>query len=491
MSKTDKTDKNIKSENSELFLSEESSKDSLNLNPSNLSTNKLAKSKLNYLQTILIGFGFLASSLAWSIYNSQVPLILENRFFLSGTAIGSIMTIDNFFGVIFQPIIGSWSDNTRTSIGRRMPWIAFGLPVCAILYAFIPLQNTLWLFMLIIILFNLIMSLWRSPVIALMPDVTIKKHRSQANGIINMMGGIGAILAFFFGGLLAKLSEDKFYPFLFASIVMLISLAILLIFIREPDSISYKEENNLEIKNSLANKWAIDAREALNFEDNHSRVPNSKLNSKAMPKASTDKSKNKALVPFLDLSKFEKFNLMLILLAILFWFMGFNAIETFFTLFATKNFNISDGDATMMLTGFSLAFLVFAIPAGLLGRKIGQRKTIIIGLIGIIVLFIPILFNPEIVLVRILLVGGGIFWAFININSLPLVLESSKTETVGSFTGYYYLFSFTAAILSPILFGFIKDIVGNYGPLFIYSIVFFALALLAIFLMKPNNKQNL
>jgi len=176
-------------------------------------TTKKKKKKLNYSKIILIGFGFLASSLAWAIYNSQVPLILENRFLMGGTLIGTIMTIDNFFGVIFQPLIGAWSDNTRTRLGRRMPWILFGLPICAILVSIIPLQQTLFTFMATIVGFNLIMALWRSPVISLMPDVTPAPLRSEANGIINMMGGIGSIIAFFVGGLLSDIREDKFFAF--------------------------------------------------------------------------------------------------------------------------------------------------------------------------------------------------------------------------------------------------------------------------------------
>ena len=153
-------------------------------------------------QIFLIGFGFLASSLAWSIYNSQVPLILEQRFQLSGVLIGTIMTIDNFFGVIFQPLVGAASDKTRTRVGRRLPWIIFGIPICALFFSLAPLQQSLRAFMGAIIVFNLVMSLWRSPVISLMPDVTARPLRSKANGVINMMGGIGSILAFFVGGIL-------------------------------------------------------------------------------------------------------------------------------------------------------------------------------------------------------------------------------------------------------------------------------------------------
>lgn len=167
--------------------------------------------KLNYFLIFFIGFGYLASTLAWTIYNAHVPLILNQRFLLSNTMIGAIMTIDNFFGVIFQPLVGARSDQTRTRIGRRMPWIIVGLPLCASFFSLIPLQGYLWSFMIIIIAFNLMMSLWRSPIVALMPDMTPSPLRSEANSLINIMGGIGSLIAFYLGGHLSDLREDKFY----------------------------------------------------------------------------------------------------------------------------------------------------------------------------------------------------------------------------------------------------------------------------------------
>ena len=172
------------------------------------------KLRYNYWQIIFIGFGFLASSLAWAVYNAQVPLILDERFSLSRTLIGTIMTIDNFFGVILQPLIGTWSDNTHSRFGRRLPWIALGLPICALLFTLVPLQTVLWQFMLVIVSFNFIMALWRSPVVSIMPDVVPSPLRSEANGIINLMGGVGSIIAFYYGGVLSDLTEDKFYAFL-------------------------------------------------------------------------------------------------------------------------------------------------------------------------------------------------------------------------------------------------------------------------------------
>ncbi|NLW53598.1 MAG: SLC45 family MFS transporter, partial [Clostridiaceae bacterium] len=294
--------------------------------------------KLNYKQIFLIGFGFLASSLAWSIYNSQVPLILEQRFQLSGVLIGTIMTIDNFFGVIFQPLVGAASDKTRTRIGRRMPWIIVGIPVCALFFSLAPLQQTLWAFMGAIIIFNLVMSLWRSPVISLMPDVTARPLRSKANGVINMMGGIGSILAFLVGGILSDIRDDKFFAFFFASVLMMIALFILLKFVREPDSLSFREEHNISIKNTISNRWAYQAREAL-ADDPHA---------KDEEEAQAAEGKKRSFAAFLTLPGAEKRSLLFLLLAVFSWFMGFNAIEAFFTLFATNTYGISGGSATMM-----------------------------------------------------------------------------------------------------------------------------------------------
>lgn len=438
------------------------------------------KLRLNYPQTFLIGFGFLASSLAWSVYNAQVPLILSERFLLSNTLIGTIMTIDNFFGVIFQPLIGAWSDNTRTRIGRRMPWIALGLPICAVLFSIVPLQQVLWAFMTIIIAFNLIMALWRSPVISLMPDVTPSPLRSQANGIINMMGGIGSIIAFYFGGILSDIRDDKFYAFFMATVVMLIALFILLKFVREPDAIRFKEQHNLPIKDNISNRWAQEARANIALTQKRS----------GMEEELEDGKKQQSFTAFLELARDQKRSLIAILIAIFSWFMGYNAIETFFTLYATNTYGITGGQASMMLAGFSLAFLVFAVPAGMIGQRLGRKRTIRIGLIAIIGMFLPILWEPSQWLLQVLLIAGGLGWACININSLPMVLEFSSERNVGAFTGYYYLFSFTAAIVSPILYGYIQDTFKTNELLFAFSLICFGIALVSMLFVKHGDAED-
>lgn len=439
------------------------------------------KLRLNYWQIIFIGFGFLASSLAWAVYNAQVPLILDERFSLSRTLIGTIMTIDNFFGVILQPLIGTWSDNTHSRFGRRLPWIALGLPICALLFTLVPLQTVLWQFMLVIVSFNFIMALWRSPVVSIMPDVVPSPLRSEANGIINLMGGVGSIIAFYYGGVLSDLTEDKFYAFFMASIIMMLALILLFLFVRDPDSLLYKETHGILIRNSLANRWARLSQQQ--FTEEYSALVDENSNTESTVKQRT------SLTAFLDLPSQQQKSLAALLIAIFAWFMGNNAIETFFTLFATNTYGISGGQATMMLAGFSLAFLLFAVPAGRIGHKFGRKRTILIGLIGFIIIFVLIIAKPSQMLLQFLLIIAGFFWAFININSLPMVLEFATLSSIGTFTGYYYMFSFSASIVSPIFYGFLQDIFQTNALLFVFALVCFIVAFSSFLFVKHGEEH--
>ncbi|NLZ72164.1 MAG: SLC45 family MFS transporter, partial [Clostridiaceae bacterium] len=254
--------------------------------------NKTKEKKLNYGKTFLIGTGFFASSLLWSLYNSFIPLILKD-FITSTTLIGFIMTIDNIFGVIFQPVFGAMSDRTHTKIGKRMPYIIIAAPLCAGLFFFIPRMSSVITLMALVIVFNFGMSVWRAPIVALMPDLTPKQHWSKANGVINLMGGVSSIIAFLIGGKIAN-SFGRSATFGMGSIVMLIAVIILFIFVKEPvnqaSTISQKESKKKEKILDLSNF------KKLPTEDRH--------------------------------------NLTYLLLAIFFWFCGYNAVETFFTSFA-------------------------------------------------------------------------------------------------------------------------------------------------------------
>jgi len=400
--------------------------------------NKMNSGKLDVKKTLLLSFGFFASSIAWSVYNSFVPQILAG-FIQSTTLIGFIMTIDNIFGVIFQPLFGTLSDKTRTRFGRRLPYIIVGLPICAVAFTLIPHMSSIWSLMAVIIVFTFVMSAWRTPVVALMPDITPGPLRSQANGIVNLLGGVGTLIAFLVGGILFRVGGFPL-PFLMSAIMMLLALAVLALFVREP-------------------KQAYE------------------------PEAKDKKAEIKKL------SKDEKKSLLLILLGVFFWFTGYNAVETFFTLYATNTLGMDPGGASMTLSIFSLTFLVFAVPAGYMAVKTGRRKAILIGLAGLTVLFIPLIFLANAWVARACLFLGGFFWAMVNINSLPMVVQLSGEEKVGAFVGYYYFFSFSSQIVSPILFGFIRDMVGHYKVLFLYACIAYVVAAFCLLFVRHGEDK--
>jgi len=260
--------------------------------------------------------------------------------------------------------------------------------------------------------------------------------RSQANGIVNLMGGLGSLIAFFAGGLLFKAGGFPL-PFLMSAVMMIVALAVLALFVREPKH-AYEPEEKSE---------------------------------------KTD----------IKLTKEERKSLLLILFGVFFWFTGYNAVETFFTLYATNTLGVDAGDAAMTLSIFSLTFLAFAVPAGFIAAKTGRRSAILIGLSGLVVLFLPMIFLTNIWLTRACLFLGGFFWAMVNINSLPMVVRLSGAEKVGAYVGYYYFFSFSSQIVSPILFGFIRDLVGHYKVLFLYACIAFLLAGLSLFFVRHGE----
>lgn len=399
--------------------------------------------KLDYKKTALIGFGFFAVSIAWSMYNANVPLMLE-KFVSSTTLIGLIMSIDNVFAVLLQPLFGALSDKTHTKWGRRIPYILIGIPLSVVFFVLIPFCNAVWSIMAAVILFNFTMSIWRTPVIALMPDTTPPRLRSRANGVINLMGGIGSILAFILGGLLFELGGMPL-PFLFSGLIMMAAWFILLLCVKEPPLLP-------------------EAYEAFKKDHSAEDVAASKEDEKGVT-----------------------LSLILILFAIFFWFTSINSIETYFTLYASNVLNVKAGDAMVTLAFFAVAFVVSAVPAGIIGTKFGRKKTIMIGLIGLVLLLSIAYFLRDIWIIRFCLVLAGLFWGLVNINSLPMVVEIAKSSKIGKYTGYYYFFSQAASIASPLLFGLIHDLTKNYSNLFIYSPIGIFLAILCMIFVRHGE----
>ena len=375
------------------------------------------ETKLNYKKTILTGFGFLATSIAWAIYDPYITKILNKLLTSNATVtawsdylveklpilaklaeaqgeevalagggftlvplfIGIIMTFDNIFGVIFQPAFGKLSDNCHSKLGKRRPFIVGCAPVSALLFFLIPFiangTNSLPLTMLCIILFVFSMSLWRAPVVALMPDLTPPALRSEGNAVINLMGGLGGAIGMVAGTLAIVLcslftgatkaqinaNESISFPYVFAigSIIMIIGMLVLLFFVKEQDtSIKLKGEANAYADAAARKKAEKEAKKA----------------EKAAKKAMT-------------LSKSERKSLAFMLVCLFFLFCGTNAITTFFSLFAQEILHKVTADATKLMLIFLVFSALAAIPAGKVGKKIGRKKTIMAGLAVFLVAF--------------------------------------------------------------------------------------------------------
>lgn len=388
--------------------------------------------------------------------------------------IGIIMTFDNIFGVIFQPTFGKLSDRCHSKLGKRRPFIVFGAPISALLFACIPfvaLTESLPLTMLFIILFVFVMSLWRAPVVALMPDLTPPEIRSQGNAVINLMGGLGGLIGMVAGTIVtvimsAVLGKGNYeeidtypYVFLIGSVVMIIGMLVLLFKVKEPDSrLAAVSEQNQAIDAAAKAKAEKEAKKA-------------------------EKAARKAQ----KLSKSERTSLIFMLCGLFFLFCGTNAITTFFALFAAEILGKTTAEATIMMAIFAVCSAAAALPAGALGKKIGRKKTILIGLGVFMAVFLLYVATRSMALIWVALVLGGAANMFITVNTLPLVLEIGGLDKVGTFTGYYYTATFSAQIASPIVYGIVRMISGTYMSLFVYSPIMFILSMLCIFVVRHGE----
>ena len=388
--------------------------------------------------------------------------------------IGIIMTFDNIFGVIFQPTFGKLSDRCHSKLGKRRPFIVFGAPISALLFACIPfvaLTESLPLTMLFIILFVFVMSLWRAPVVALMPDLTPPELRSQGNAVINLMGGLGGLIGMVAGTIVtvimsAVLGKGNYeeidtypYVFLIGSVVMIIGMLVLLFKVKEPDSrLAAVSEQNQAIDAAAKAKAEKEAKKA-------------------------EKAARKAQ----KLSKSERTSLIFMLCGLFFLFCGTNAITTFFALFAAEILGKTTAEATIMMAIFAVCSAAAALPAGALGKKIGRKKTILLGLGVFMAVFLLYVATRSMALIWVALVLGGAANMFITVNTLPLVLEIGGLDKVGTFTGYYYTATFSAQIASPIVYGIVRMISGTYMSLFVYSPIMFILSMLCIFVVRHGE----
>ena len=387
--------------------------------------------KLDIKKTFLLGLGFFSVSLVWPLYNVYVPIFLRD-FLDSQFLINVVMTLDNILAVSMIPFIASMSDRTHTRFGRRMPYLMVGIPLSAIAFVILPHYTSFLTFMMIITVLNFSMAIFRAPTVALMPDITPAPLRSKANGIINFMGGLASVFVLVGGSFLYKANPN--YPFIFTAIMMFFALFMLMKFIKEPNVGEKAAEERVSIRKSIHEIW-------------------------------TDSDKST----------------LFILLAIFFWFVGYQGVEATFSNYCVQFLGLEVSDASLILGFFALSFLVFSIPAGFIGSKLGKRKTILIGLVGDAVVFLLLsLVGTVLPFSQLLMMGmmliGGFFWALININSYPMVVERTTEAKIGTFTGLYYFASSLAAISGPLILGGIIDLTS-----FVATFLFTALAYLIAF----------
>lgn len=392
---------------------------------------------MNWRYTFIVGFGFFGISIIWPIFNAFIPPFLEDLG-LSATVIGFILTWDNIINMFVQPWVGERSDHTRSRFGRRKPWLMVGAPLAAVFFLLVPFVRQNFLLIALAILgTNIGMALFRSPTIAFLGDLFPAEQRSKANGVINLMGGVGSALALLGGGALYKMGAPL--PFIVGSLVLLIAIGIVLLAVREPAQIAHGEKGNGLMAN-LREVWQSRANGGV-----------------------------------------------LILLAIFCWFVGWNAMEAFFTLYARNILGIPEGTAAQMLTAFAATFILFAIPSGLIATKFGRRRTILVGLVGMVLgLLLGFGVRSGGVLLG-LLAGMGVCWSLVNINSLPMVYDIGGDARIGAYTGLYYFASSAAAIAGPILAGRLIDFT-DHASVWLFGAVFMVLALIVMAVLRVPQR---
>lgn len=422
--------------------------------------------KLDSKRTIFVGFAFMAICAFWQVYDGIVPLILKNTFGVNDAVSGVIMALDNILALVLLPLFGSLSDRTSTRIGRRMPYIIGGTAAACVFTLILPAANqirSLALFVAALGLVLISMSTWRSPAVALMPDVTPKPLRSKGNAIINLMGTVGGILALVAIGVLVPKGDDPSYwpVFIFTSVFM---LACLLVLLRTTDEPRLAEKMREESK-----ALGVDGGETA--DTGHGEMPPAVKKSFAF-----------------------------ILASIFLWFMGYNAVTTAFSKYANVYWGLEGGAYAYTLIVAQAAAVVSYIPVGIIATKIGRRKTIMGGVVLLAIAFASAAFFKSFTTLMFFFFAlAGVGWAGINVNSYPMVVEMSRGADVGKYTGYYYTVSMAAQIVTPILSGAVLEyghlLLGSADPnagyvlLFPYGTLFVALSFVTMLFVRHGDSH--
>jgi maltose/moltooligosaccharide transporter len=375
--------------------------------------------RFSYGQIWWIGFGFLGVMLVFSTYNAFLPLLYD-EFLDSRAAIGALMGTDNLVGLLLIPIVGAWSDRLTHPLGRRLPFMLVAVPIAALTFAGIPFAaGALWTLIVVEVLFTAAMHTYRGPVITMMPDHAPPERRSTANGIINLMGGIGALVSF--GALSLLYDVDPRLTFGVGAVVLLLSLGIVYL-----------------------------------KADRHPPYVDSTTASDTGPLGDT-----LAGLRILRLGAHR--GQLKILGAMLTYYIGFAGLDAMFPLYGVNELGLSEGRAAFILTAFVGSFLLFALVCGMLGTRYGKIPTMLAGLVLLAVLFLvaaPIRSIPAIVAIFLV---GGFAWGLVNVQAMPLIADLGGRDRIGFYVGMYYLFTMFGQMLGPFAMGSAMDLFGNDG----------------------------
>ncbi len=429
--------------------------------------------KLNNKRTVLVGLAFLSICAFWQMYDNVIPLILRETFHMNESLAGAVMALDNILALFLLPFFGTLSDRCRNQrLGRRTPFILIGTAAAVILMNLLPLLDNgyaenggRWRFAaFIVVLGGLLVAMgsYRSPAVALMPDVTPKPLRSRANAIINLMGAVGGMLYLGVAAVLYPTDKVKnlvhvnYQPlFLVVSAIMAAAVAVLLLTIREPRLSA--ENQALEARHP---EWNL---------------------------AEDDGSGHEVL------PKPVKRSLGFLLASIALWYIGYNGVTTWFTTYISEIMGEGLGTASRCLLVATAGAIVSYIPIGAVASKVGRRKTILAGCALLAACFftgflLTTAFSTLNFAMYIVFALVGLAWAAINVNSLPMVVEMCRGSDIGKFTGYYYTASMAAQVVTPVLAGTLMRHV-SYRILFPYAALFVALSFVTMCFVRHGDSK--
>ncbi len=408
--------------------------------------------KLNYKNTVLVGLAFMTISAFWQLYNNEVPLMLQDLIGEQNQLlINIIMSLDNISALFLLPLFGAFSDKTNTKLGKRMPYIVAGTILAVVFMMGMPVAydaGSTVLFFIAVAGVLLSTSIYRSPAVALMPDITPKPLRSQGNAVINLMGAVGLVCV---QVLTPALKGNNNYLLLFSVIgaFILISLAVMVFTVKE-------------------NKWVALMPPDVETEEERMERENRGVHLKGSVRKS----------------------LIFLLVSVFLWYMAYSAIETNYSRYASEIWGLGEGEYTKPMLFGSIVALISFVPLGIVSKKLGRRKTVFIGLsvllAAVVIIAIISSYTPLLYLMFALV---GVSWAAINVNSYPMVVEMSRGADVGKYTGLYYTFSMAAQIATPLVTGFLFDILPHikFRILFPYAALFLLIALITMIFVKHGD----